>query len=376
MADVTSSDERVKRDRTNTSQCVVSSTAISMSLTRNRARDPLAQARACRPSVRRHEQACRSRYRSQWRDRSYVAATPSRGRPSTRGHGRPYSTAREVPRLLPRDLRRQHHGPLSCSIRSRRTTRSRSSSTSRRCSRRAASAIRSSRTRSTSRARSTSSAWRKTSRAASVARCASSSRARSPSTAFPQSPRRRRPGACRRRGRTTCRSRCTAATSSTASTSAATSPTYFRQLGALSSAARLDFRSDPLPGPHLRRDGADRRHERLRPEMLHAAAKGQPYKCFVGPDAKIPFMAMPDAVTALRHACSRPTARSSPTVGLQRERLQRQREADRRAREQGLPGRDDHVSSADAVRSNRRLVARGHRTTAPATTGAGSRMAT
>jgi len=35
------------------------------------------------------------------------------------------------------------------------------------------------------------------------------------------------------------------------------------------------------------------------PEMLHAAAKGEPYACFVGPDATIPFMAMPDAVTAL-----------------------------------------------------------------------------
>ena len=35
------------------------------------------------------------------------------------------------------------------------------------------------------------------------------------------------------------------------------------------------------------------------PEMLHAAAQGKPYACFVGPDARIPFMAMPDAVRAL-----------------------------------------------------------------------------
>jgi threonine 3-dehydrogenase len=35
------------------------------------------------------------------------------------------------------------------------------------------------------------------------------------------------------------------------------------------------------------------------PEMLHAAAQGQPYTCFVREDAIIPFMAMPDAVTAL-----------------------------------------------------------------------------
>jgi threonine 3-dehydrogenase len=35
------------------------------------------------------------------------------------------------------------------------------------------------------------------------------------------------------------------------------------------------------------------------PEMLHAASQGKPYNCFVGPDARIPFMAMPDAITAL-----------------------------------------------------------------------------
>lgn len=35
------------------------------------------------------------------------------------------------------------------------------------------------------------------------------------------------------------------------------------------------------------------------PEMLHAAAKGVPYSCFVREDSVIPFMAMPDAITAL-----------------------------------------------------------------------------
>ena len=41
------------------------------------------------------------------------------------------------------------------------------------------------------------------------------------------------------------------------------------------------------------------------PEMLHAAAKGEPYACFVRPDTAINFMAMPDAVkaaVALAHA--------------------------------------------------------------------------
>jgi threonine 3-dehydrogenase len=35
------------------------------------------------------------------------------------------------------------------------------------------------------------------------------------------------------------------------------------------------------------------------PEMLHYAARAQPYRCFVRPDTQIPFMTMPDAVTAL-----------------------------------------------------------------------------
>ncbi len=34
-------------------------------------------------------------------------------------------------------------------------------------------------------------------------------------------------------------------------------------------------------------------------EMLHAAAQGKPYTCFVREDTKIPFMAMPDAIKSL-----------------------------------------------------------------------------
>jgi len=35
------------------------------------------------------------------------------------------------------------------------------------------------------------------------------------------------------------------------------------------------------------------------PEMLHAAAQGKPYECFVREDTKISFMAMPDAIKSL-----------------------------------------------------------------------------
>jgi threonine 3-dehydrogenase len=52
-------------------------------------------------------------------------------------------------------------------------------------------------------------------------------------------------------------------------------------------------------------------------EMLHAAATGEPYACFVRPDTTIPFMAMPDAVEALLalgHAARQPLTRTAYNV--------------------------------------------------------------
>src|SRR5687767_13768540 len=74
---------------------------------------------------------------------------------------------------------------------------------------------------------------------------------------------------------------------------------HFRQLGALSTAARLDFRALRFPGLISAETVPTGGTSDFGPEMLHAAAQGQPYTCFVGPDARIPFMAMPDAVTSL-----------------------------------------------------------------------------
>jgi nucleoside-diphosphate-sugar epimerase len=50
------------------------------------------------------------------------------------------------------------------------------------------------------------------------------------------------------------------------------------------------------------------------PEMLHAAAKGEPYACFVRADSCIPFMAMPDAVKALLQLAKAPAERLSRRV--------------------------------------------------------------
>ena len=50
------------------------------------------------------------------------------------------------------------------------------------------------------------------------------------------------------------------------------------------------------------------------PEMIHAAAKGEPYACFVRPDTRIPFMAMPDGVEALLTLAAAPRERLTRTA--------------------------------------------------------------
>lgn len=50
------------------------------------------------------------------------------------------------------------------------------------------------------------------------------------------------------------------------------------------------------------------------PEMLHAAAQGKPYSCFVREDTKISFMAMPDAIKSLLMLTDAPRERLSHTV--------------------------------------------------------------
>jgi nucleoside-diphosphate-sugar epimerase len=50
------------------------------------------------------------------------------------------------------------------------------------------------------------------------------------------------------------------------------------------------------------------------PEMLHAAAKGEAYACFVRPDTTIAFMAMPDAVKALLLLAAAPREKLTRTA--------------------------------------------------------------
>ena len=89
---------------------------------------------------------------------------------------------------------------------------------------------------------------------------------------------------------------------------------YYRQMGALSAAARLDFRAIRFPGLISAETMPTGGTSDFGPEMLHAAAQGKPYVCFVGPEAKIPFMTMPDAVRAMLGLLEAPFESLSQTV--------------------------------------------------------------
>jgi nucleoside-diphosphate-sugar epimerase len=74
---------------------------------------------------------------------------------------------------------------------------------------------------------------------------------------------------------------------------------YYRQLDAQPAGGVLDFRGLRFPGLISAMTVPTGGTSDFAPEMLHAAAAGKPYACFVREDTRIPFMAMPDAVQAL-----------------------------------------------------------------------------
>jgi nucleoside-diphosphate-sugar epimerase len=74
---------------------------------------------------------------------------------------------------------------------------------------------------------------------------------------------------------------------------------HYKQLAAEPLAGRIDFRSVRFPGLISAETVPSGGTSDYAPEMIHAAAQGRPYECFVRPDTRIPFMAMPDAVEAL-----------------------------------------------------------------------------
>jgi threonine 3-dehydrogenase len=73
----------------------------------------------------------------------------------------------------------------------------------------------------------------------------------------------------------------------------------YKQLDAETQSGRIDFRGLRFPGLISAVTAPSGGTSDYVPEMLHAAAQGQPYPCFVRPDTRIPFMTMPDAVEAM-----------------------------------------------------------------------------
>jgi threonine 3-dehydrogenase len=74
---------------------------------------------------------------------------------------------------------------------------------------------------------------------------------------------------------------------------------HYKQLAAERSSGRVDFRCLRFPGLISAATMPSGGTSDYAPEMIHAAARGQRYGCFVRPDTRIPFLAMPDAVDAL-----------------------------------------------------------------------------
>jgi threonine 3-dehydrogenase len=74
---------------------------------------------------------------------------------------------------------------------------------------------------------------------------------------------------------------------------------HYKQLSAEPQSGRVDFRAVRFPGLISADTVPSGGTSDYAPEMIHAAAAGTPYECFVRPDTRIPFMAMPDAVDAV-----------------------------------------------------------------------------
>jgi nucleoside-diphosphate-sugar epimerase len=89
---------------------------------------------------------------------------------------------------------------------------------------------------------------------------------------------------------------------------------HYKQLAAERQAGRVDFRCVRFPGLISAATVPSGGTSDYGPEMLHAAAKGEPYACFVRPETRIPFMAMPDAVDALMKLASVPRVRLTRTA--------------------------------------------------------------
>ncbi|HKT81308.1 MAG TPA: NAD-dependent epimerase/dehydratase family protein [Vicinamibacterales bacterium] len=88
---------------------------------------------------------------------------------------------------------------------------------------------------------------------------------------------------------------------------------HYKQLSA-NVTPQVDFRSVRFPGLISATTVPAGGTSDFASEMIHAAARGEPYECFVRADTTLPFMAMPDASTALVTLADAPRSRLSQTA--------------------------------------------------------------
>ncbi len=81
---------------------------------------------------------------------------------------------------------------------------------------------------------------------------------------------------------------------------------HYKQLAAETQSGKVDFRCVRFPGLISAMTLPAGGTSDYAPEMIHAAARGEPYACFVRPDTRIPFMTMPDGVEALLRLADAP----------------------------------------------------------------------
>jgi threonine 3-dehydrogenase len=83
---------------------------------------------------------------------------------------------------------------------------------------------------------------------------------------------------------------------------------HYKQLSSETAGGRVDFRCVRFPGLISALTTPSGGTSDYAPEMIHGAAQGNPYACFVREDTRIPFMTMPDAVEALLTLAAAPPA--------------------------------------------------------------------
>jgi nucleoside-diphosphate-sugar epimerase len=88
---------------------------------------------------------------------------------------------------------------------------------------------------------------------------------------------------------------------------------HYKQLSA-DAIPHVDFRCVRFPGLMSATTVPSGGTSDYAPEMIHAAASGRPYACFVRPDTVLPFMVMPDAIDALLALGDAPRERLTRTA--------------------------------------------------------------